>query len=296
MAQSAQKPNFWATTRRILIGVMCFVCLALFVLWRIDNQRAERIRMALVDRFVPTIDWSFGPINSIARMIEDFESYTGVYQQNQELREELQRMKGWREAAVQLEQQNARLRELNNVRLSPRLTFVTGEILADSGSPFRQSGLVNIGARDGVVEGAAAMDGLGLVGRVVGLSQNSARILFLTDASSRVAATVRPLGQRTIVAGDNTAAPPLEFVENVEDVRPGDRVVTSGSDGIFPPDLLIGQVYQGPDGRLRVRLSADYRRLRYLRILRRNPTAEIVQSDELLGPTLPPFAIQELPR
>jgi len=196
--------------------------------------------MALVDRFVPTIDWSFGPINSVSRIIRDFQSYTGVHQQNQELRDELQRMKGWREAAVQLEQQNARLRELNNVRLSPRLTFVTGEILADSGSPFRQSGLVNIGVRDGVVEGAAAMDGLGLVGRVSGLSLNSSRILFLTDA-----------------------------------------------------DLLIGQVFQGPDGRMRVRLSADYRRLRYIRILRNNPTAEIVQSDELLGPLLPPFAVPQ---
>lgn len=273
---------------------MCFVCLSLFALWRIDNQRAERIRMALVDRFVPTIDWSFGPINSVSRIFQDFQSYTGVHQQNQELRDELQKMKGWREAAVQLEQQNARLRELNNVRLSPRLTFVTGEILADSGSPFRQSGLVNIGERDGVVEGAAAMDGLGLVGRVSGLSLNSSRILFLTDASSRVPATVRPLGQRTIVTGDNTASPPLEFIEKVEDVRPGDRVVTSGSDGIFPPDLLIGQVYQSPDGRLRVRVSADYRRLRYIRILRNNPTADIVQSDELLGPTLPPFLSPEV--
>lgn len=250
--------------------------------------------MALVDRFVPTIDWSFGPINSVSRIFQDFQSYTGVHQQNQELRDELQKMKGWREAAVQLEQQNARLRELNNVRLSPRLTFVTGEILADSGSPFRQSGLVNIGERDGVVEGAAAMDGLGLVGRVSGLSLNSSRILFLTDASSRVPATVRPLGQRTIVTGDNTASPPLEFIEKVEDVRPGDRVVTSGSDGIFPPDLLIGQVYQSPDGRLRVRVSADYRRLRYIRILRNNPTADIVQSDELLGPTLPPFLSPEV--
>ena len=248
--------------------------------------------MVLVDRFVPTMDWTFGPITTLTNMVRDFQTYTRVHQQNQELREELQRMKGWREAAVQLEQQNARLRELNNVRLSPRLTYVTGEILADSGSPFRQSGLVNIGIRDGVIDGAAAMDGLGLVGRVSGLAPSSARILFLTDASSRVPAIVRPLGQRTIVAGDNTGAPALTFVESDEQVRPGDRVVTSGEAGVFPPDLLIGTVYQSPDGRKRVRLSADYRRLRYIRILRSNPAESIVQSEELLGPVLPPqFAV-----
>ncbi len=233
--------------------------------------------------------WVNRPVTSGVRMIRDFESYTRVYEQNQELREELQRMKGWQEAAIQLEQQNARLRELNKVRLSPRLTYVTGEVLADSGSPFRQSGLVNIGDRDGVIEGAAAMDGLGLVGRVSGLASSSARILFLTDASSRVSATVRPSGQNAIVVGDNSIAPPLDFVESTEDIRPGDRVMTSGDGGVLPPDLLIGQVAKGPDGRLRVRLAADYRRLRYIRILRPQPSDDIVQSGELLGPALPPF-------
>lgn len=250
--------------------------------------------MALVDRFVPTIDWTFGPINTVSRMVKDFQSYTRVYQQNQELREELQQMKGWQEAAIQLEQQNARLRELNNVRLSPRLTFVTGEILADSGSPFRQSGLVNIGSRDGVIEGAAAMDGLGLVGRVSGLAASSARILFVTDTSSRVPAIIRPSGQRTMVAGDNSTAPILDFIEVPDEVKPGDRVVTSGAGGVFPPDLLIGQVTLGPDGRTRVRPSADYRRLRYIRILRPGLTEDIVQSQDMLGPRLPP-SLAEVP-
>ena len=246
--------------------------------------------MALIDRFVPAIDWSFGPINTVSRMARDFQSYTRVYQQNEELREELQRMKGWHEAARQLEQQNTRLRELNNVRLSPRLRYVTGEILADSGSPFRQSGLVNIGERDGVVDGAAAMDGLGLVGRVSGNATSSARVLFLTDASSRVAAIMRESGQQTMVSGDNTANPHLDFVESPEDVRAGDRVVTSGAGGIFPPDLLIGHVVVGPDNRLRVRLAADYRRLRYLRILRPSPVETVEPSSNLLGPRLPPIA------
>lgn len=281
--------SMWRATRRVLIFVVCIICIGAFVLWRIENPRVERFRMALVDRFVPSMTWVNRPVASTVRMLQDFESYTRVYEQNQELREELQRMKGWQEAAIQLEQQNARLRELNKVRLSPRLTYVTGEVLADSGSPFRQSGLVNIGERDGVIEGAAAMDGLGLVGRVSGLASSSARILFLTDSSSRVSATVRPSGQNAIVAGDNSVAPPLDFVESTEDIRPGDRVMTSGDGGVLPPDLLIGQVAKGPDGRLRVRLAADYRRLRYIRILRPQPSDEIVQSGELLGPSLPPF-------
>lgn len=277
----------------MLVGLAFFLCLVLFLLWRIDNPRVERIRMALVDRFVPTIDWSFGRANTFGRWVQDFQSYARVYQQNQELREELQRMKSWREAALQLEQQNARLRELNNVRLSPRLTYVTGEILADSGSPFRQSGLVNIGSRDGVVDGAAAMDGLGLVGRVSGTAASSSRILFMMDASSRVPAIIRPSGQRTMVAGDNSPFPALEFIENAEDVKAGDRVVTSGAAGVFPPDLLVGQVMRGADGRLRVLLAADYRRLRYIRVLRPQPSESVEPARDLLGPRLPPLVSVE---
>ncbi len=80
-------------------------------------------------------------------------------------------MQAWKEAALQLEQENARLLDLNNVRLDPRLTFVTGVVMADSGSPFRQSVLLNVGARDGIVDGWAAMDGIGLVGRISGVGQ-----------------------------------------------------------------------------------------------------------------------------
>ena len=62
-------------------------------------------------------------------------------------------MQGWREAALQLEQKNARLLALNKVRLNPRLTFVTGEVMADAGSPFRRSAMVNVGRIDGVTDG-----------------------------------------------------------------------------------------------------------------------------------------------
>ena len=54
----------------VLVGVTFVLCLVLFLLWRVDNPRVERFRMALVDRFVPTMDWTFGPINTVSRMIK----------------------------------------------------------------------------------------------------------------------------------------------------------------------------------------------------------------------------------
>jgi rod shape-determining protein MreC len=203
-------------------------------------------------------------------------------------------MRAWKEAALQLEQENARLLDLNNVRLDPQLTYVTGVVLADSGSPFRQSVLLNVGARDGIQDGWAAMDGIGLVGRISGTGLDTARVILLTDAASAVPATLQPSGQTALVSGDNTAAPLLNFVENPELVRPGDRVVTSGDGKVFPPGLLIGQVAQDRAGRLRVRLSADYERLEFLRVLRHQGSAPISDPGALIAPV--PDDMIPLPR
>ena len=285
-AGSDSDVNFGRSLRRVLLGILTVFLVGIFLLWRIDNPRAERFRMAIIDRVIPNMEWALTPLTQVSRMFDDFQSYARIYAQNQELRRELQQMKAWREAALQLEQKNAKLLDLNNVKLSPKLTYTTGVVLTDSGSPFRQSALINIGRRDGVVDGWAAMDGLGLVGRISGVGQNSARVLFVTDSSSRIPVEVTPSGQKAILAGDNTALPPLEFIDGVDQVRAGDRVVTTGDGGVFPPGLLAGAVFLGADGRLRVKLSADYRRLEFLRVLRQLPIPPITDPGSLVGPSL----------
>lgn len=274
--------EFTRPIRRILVGIVVLVFFAIFLVWRIDSPRVERLRAQAVDRFVPSFEWVLVPVTRFVTMVEGFRSYAQLYEQNQELRRELQQMKSWKEAALQLEQRNAKLLDLNNVRLDPNLTYVTGLVLTDSGSPFRQSVLLNIGARDGIIDGWAATDGLGLVGRVSGVGANTSRVLLLTDASSRVPVRLQPSGLTAILAGDNTPAPQIEFVDAPELVRPGDRVVSSGDGGVFPPGLLVGQVALGRDGRLRARLSADYERLEFLRILRSQALETVTDPGGLL--------------
>ncbi|MDO6724530.1 rod shape-determining protein MreC [Celeribacter halophilus] len=269
--------------RRLLIGIMLLCLMGLFILWRIDSPRVERLRANLVDRVVPSFEWALVPVTKTVDMIENFESYQRLYEQNQDLRNELRQMQAWKEAALQLEQKNAKLLDLNKVRIDPRYTYVTGVVMADSGSPFRQSVLLNVGARDGIRDGWATMDGIGLVGRISGVGQNTARVILLTDSNSRLPVTIQPSGQRAILSGDNTIRPSLDFIETPELVRPGDRVVSSGDGGVFPPGLLIGQVAKGPDRRLRVILAADYERLDYLRVLRTHESERITDPGGLIA-------------
>lgn len=265
---------------------MSLVLIAIFLVWRIDSPRVERFRAQVTDRIVPNFDWAMAPVTGTIDLFRDYQSYQRIAEQNQELRRELRKMQSWKEAALQLEQENARLLDLNKVRLDPRLTFITGVVLADSGSPFRQSVLLNVGARDGLVDGWATMDGIGLVGRISGVAKNTSRVILLTDASSRIPAVIQPSGQRAIIAGDNSAAPPLDFIESPDLVRPGDRVVSSGDGGVFPAGLVIGQVAADPGGRLRVRLAADYERLKFLRVLRSYTTEPVTDAAHVLAPDL----------
>ncbi len=266
--------------------------LATFLLWRIDSPRVERFRAQLVDRVVPSFDWALVPVTKLAGMFENFQSYNQMYEQNQELRRELRQMKAWKEAALQLEQENAKLLDLNNVRLDARLSFVTGVVMADTGSPFRQSVILNVGARDGVIDGWPAMDGLGLVGRISGVGEQTSRVILLTDSNSTIPVTIQPSGQTALLAGNNTSAPFLEFLEDPAQVRPSDRVVSSGDGGLFPAGLLVGQVVQ-VDRRLRVRLAADYERLEFLRVLRSHPEESITSSGALVAPLAVPVVVPE---
>ena len=289
--------------RRILIGLLVLVLMGAFLIWRIDSPRMERFRAQVVDRVVPSFAWATVPLARLAGMVESFRSYQHLYEQNQKLRRDLLQMKAWKEAALQLEQENARLRDLNRVRLDPKLTFVTGVVLADSGSPFRKSVLLNIGSHDGILDGWAVTDGLGLVGRISGVGARSARVLLLTDPASRIPVIVQPSGQRALLSGDNGPDPRLDFIESPEDVRPGDRIVTSGDGGVFPAGLLVGQVVLSPDIGFRARLAADYRRLEFLRVLRsapqRGPDGEIdlliPPGAPIAGPRAPAPAAPEAP-
>ena len=283
MARDRGNATDYTTPLRRLLTIVLVICLVVvFIVWRIDSPRVERFRAQVTDAILPNMDWAMAPVTASINLMRDFQSYQRIAEQNAELRRELRQMQAWKEAALQLEQENARLLDLNNVRLDPRLTYVTGVVLADSGSPFRQSVLLNVGARDGIVEGWATMDGIGLVGRISGVGRSTSRVILLTDASSRIPAVVQPSGQRALIAGDNTGAPPVDFLENPDLVRAGDRVITSGDGGVFPAGILIGSIAEDPDGRLRVRLAADYERLEFLRVLRHHGTETVNDSDRIL--------------
>ena len=261
------KPNR-SKSWSIPITTLIFVCLTLIIiLWRVDNSRTELIRTKIIDFVSPlTIPLNY-PIEVGGVLVRYFEIYSSLLEENKELKRDLQNMTGWKEKALQLEQKNAQLRALNNVKLSEDLIWVTGEMMADSGSPFYQSGVINIGSKDGIKNGSAAVDGLGLVGRISGVGQNVARVLFLTDISSAIPIKIKRSNQKGLMIGDNSPWPLIEFVEEKGLINIGDRVFTSGDGNVFPSDILIGTILIDNKKKLRVKPVANFESLEFLRIL-----------------------------
>src|SRR5258706_5308901 len=156
------------------------------------------------------------------------------------------------ERITTLEQQTVRLEEAEqeNRRLRDLLAFrerLAGEVLAAAVIGRDATGLartltIDRGERDGIVKGAAVLAPAGVVGQVFLASPHAARVLLITDHNSGVDAIVQRTRARGIVEGSVNEGCGLKFVKRTEDLQPGDVVVTSGVDGIFPRGLPIGQL------------------------------------------------------
>jgi rod shape-determining protein MreC len=116
-------------------------------------------------------------------------------------------------------------------------------VIADAGGLYSRSLLVAIPHNGGPVADAIAMDGSGLVGRVIEAGDRSARILLITDINSRVPVSIGAQGDRALMIGTNGSRPNLTYWSPGAPPREGMVVVTSAIGGVFPSGLPIGTVH-----------------------------------------------------
>ncbi|HXT51381.1 MAG TPA: rod shape-determining protein MreC [Thermoanaerobaculia bacterium] len=117
---------------------------------------------------------------------------------------------------------------------------VADVVYADYASWLR-SLLIYVGERGAKVDQPVLADG-GLVGRVVAVGGGYAKVQMITDRTSAVGAMVERTSRQGVARGDSRSGLLLDYVPLQADVRPGDRVVTAGIDGIYPRGISIGAV------------------------------------------------------
>ncbi len=239
----------------------------LMLLGKADVVLVERLRVSVTDAFAPILDAVSRPVATASRMIGEAEDLLRMREENTALRQDRTRLVQWQTIARKLEAENRALRAMLNFVPGPAVSFVTARVIADAGGAFAHSLVVNVGERDGVKKGLAVVTGDGLIGRIAGLGDRSSRILLLTDLNSRIPVTIEKTRTRAILAGDNSGQPKLIYLPPGAAVTVGERVVTSGHGGAFPPGIPVGIVAAVGEGGISVQPFIKRDRLEYVRIV-----------------------------
>lgn len=254
-------------TQRFAFLTLLVAAAAIMLVGKTDPTTFERARMAVTDFVAPMLDAASRPIATTGSAIEEGRRLMAVHEENQRLREENVRLLQWRVAADRLQSENARLRELLAFHPKDAERYVTARVIGDRGGAFMRSILVNEGSAEGVRKGQAALVGEGLLGRVASVGERSARVLLITDLNSRIPVLVAETRARAVLAGDNSDTPRLEFVSSNAGFEVGQRIVTSGHGGAFPPGIPVGVVSSVGEGGVRVQPYASADRLEYVRLV-----------------------------
>ena len=162
--------------------------------------------------------------------------------ENAALREQARQLHRELDRLAEVDLENARLRKLLDFRDTLVGDVLTARVIGRDATGLARTLTIDRGERDGVVKGAAVLAPAGVVGQVFLASAHAARVLLITDHNSGLDAIVQRTRARGIVEGTVTEGCGLKFVKRTEDLQPGDIVVTSGVDGIFPRGLPIGRI------------------------------------------------------
>ncbi|MFZ5670180.1 MAG: rod shape-determining protein MreC [Pseudomonadota bacterium] len=214
-------------------------------------------------------------------------SYVGVAGENRRLRKALVELRTQADEAVRLRDENQRLRAMLGLKTDPPIPMVTARVVVDSRGPYANARLASAGRDAGVMIGFPVLSERGLVGRVIGVSGSTSRVLLLTDVASKTPVMIDRSNARAILTGDGGPNPRLEYLRGRDPIRKGDRVLTSGDGGVLPRGLPVGRAVKGLDGRWRVVLDADAGAIDWVRILKFRDYAQLADQKALAQTQLP---------
>ncbi len=239
----------------------------LMLLGKADTLMEQRLRTVAADVIAPVLGVLSQPVDFIDGVIGHLRELAALRSENDQLRQEVERLNAWHSVARQLEAENTSLRELLSLNATPRHGFISARVIADGGGPFVRSVLLNVGTGDGVAKGQPAVNGDGLVGRVMETGRRSARLLLVTDLNSRIPVVIEETRLHAILAGDNSNQPQLVFLPDKGKVPVGARVVTSGFGNALPPGLPIGVIVSVRGRTARIRTFVKWNRLEFVRLI-----------------------------
>jgi rod shape-determining protein MreC len=260
-------------TLRLLAQRFAFLALvlasfALMLLGKADTIVVERLRVLLDDGVSPVLQVLSRPASAVASVVNAVHDLAALRAENVRLAEENARLMHWQTVARELDNENKALRSQLNYVPDPDSAFISARVIGDTGGAFGHSMLLNAGSREGVRKGQAVIAGENLAGRITEVGDRTARLLLLTDINSHIPVVIEGTRAKAILSGDNSDRPRLEYLAPNNNPAVGNRIVTSGHGGVFPPGMPVGVIASiQPDGIVRVEPFVHRYQLEYVAVV-----------------------------
>jgi len=187
-----------------------------------------------------------------------YSNYIELKKENNELRNDITKSEF-------LELENNQLRKLIEEQVASPSNLVSARVMLDKTSPYLNSFIINTGSNKNVKNGMAVLDGKNFIGRIVDVNFFSSRVLLVSDLNSRIPVIVEPSAYHAILNGRGKNEPTLEYLPENHNVKDGDKVYTSGKEGIFPSGIPIGEVKLNKD-LIQVLLFSDLSQITFINI------------------------------
>ncbi|MDQ0878017.1 rod shape-determining protein MreC [Paenibacillus sp. V4I3] len=237
----------------LMFGLVCFFILMGLTL-------GNRAPMTWPEKFVKdSVSWTQGlfykPAAQVAGFFEDIRQLRVIYEENKTLKLTLTQYARDTQRLNELESQNKRLMEAlgftERQRQANVYTYRIAEVVTIDPDPYNSTVTINLGDKDGIKENMAVMTVDGLVGRVSKVFGFHSNVQLLTEMndtdnnSKAIAVTVKgsanpPFG--VIESYSKTGEFVMNKVENADDMKVGDTIITSGMGQVFPKGIEVGTI------------------------------------------------------
>jgi rod shape-determining protein MreC len=285
----------------ILVGVLFLQVLGLAVqVKRAADADTRLIRIWAVDTVTPFERGLLWLQNGGGNLWHNYFYLRGVRAENRELREQIEQM---RLAQVRMSEDATQAHRLQSL-LAFKEQFISktvpAQVIGSSGSDLSRSIYIDKGSNDGIAQDMAVITATGIVGKVLRAYPSTSLVLMINDQSSGVGALLEKSRLQGVLRGTPDGELILERVMSDETVVPGETVLSSGGDQIFPKGLPVGTVSQVAPGRemflnIHIKPAADLSRLEEVLVVtqkkEREPVAETpgvrVRAADILAQRLP---------
>lgn len=233
------------------LAVLVGIVLIAMRFTHVERSQLTPMEAAIKDALAPIQGGLMAVTETISKGGQSVMALGGMVRENKELREEIAELRGQLILLEELKQENQRLSDLVQYHDQYADNFSTRAARVIGRDPGNWFGIVtlNIGQRDGILKNMPVVTPLGLAGKVVAVSGNTAQVMLITDPRSGVGALVQETRVPGVLVGTTAGGGSARLIHVPKDTElaEGQVVLTSGVGGTFPKGIPIGRIVDVAD-------------------------------------------------